>query len=82
LLRACDSGLNLGFKFPETSGDCPFNYTNFNATLIRAVLERVCGKPLQEIIKETLFNPLGMTETGYSTPPEEQRPSSFKKGVV
>ena len=34
LLRACDAGLNLGFKFPDTNGDCPFNYTNFNATLV------------------------------------------------
>ena len=80
LLRACDTGLSLGFKFPETSGDCPFNYTNFNATLVGAVLERVCGKPFQEVMKETLFNPLGLTETGYSTPSEEQRASSFKNG--
>jgi len=80
LLRACDAGLNLGFKFPETNGDCPFNYSNFNATLVGAVLERVCGKPFQEIMQETLFNPLGLTETGYSTPPEEQRASSFKNG--
>jgi len=82
LLRACAAGLNLGFKFPETSGDCPFNYTNFNATLIGAVLERVCEKPFQEIMQDALFNPLGMTETGYSTPIEEQRASSFKNGVV
>ena len=46
-----------------------------------AVLERVCRKPFQEIMQETLFNPLGMTETGYSTPPEENEHQVIK-GVV
>jgi CubicO group peptidase (beta-lactamase class C family) len=40
-------------------------YCNFNYTLLGEVVERISGKPFEEVARERLFGPLGMTSTDY-----------------
>ena len=36
------------------------------------LIEVIAGQPLQHFLSERLFGPLGMTDTGYSVPPEKR----------
>ncbi|MEO8600182.1 MAG: serine hydrolase domain-containing protein, partial [bacterium] len=40
--------------------------------VLGALLERLCGKPLDTILQERIFTPLGMPDTGFWVPPEQQ----------
>ncbi|MDO8770137.1 MAG: serine hydrolase domain-containing protein [Burkholderiaceae bacterium] len=40
--------------------------------VLGALIEAVSGQPLGEFLKQTIFQPLGMLETGFSVPPEQQ----------
>jgi CubicO group peptidase (beta-lactamase class C family) len=42
-----------------------FVYSDVNFELLGKVVERVSGKPLDRYVRETIFAPLGMTETTY-----------------
>jgi CubicO group peptidase (beta-lactamase class C family) len=54
-----------------TSGDLEFEpgskfvYDNSGYFLLGAIIERVTGKPYEEAVKERIFAPLGMTDSGY-----------------
>jgi CubicO group peptidase (beta-lactamase class C family) len=39
-------------------------------TLLGALLERAAGKPLGEILRQHIFEPLGMRDTGFMVPPK------------
>jgi CubicO group peptidase (beta-lactamase class C family) len=39
-----------------------YNYCGCSAVLLQAILRKVSGKPLDELAKETLFDPLGITD--------------------
>jgi CubicO group peptidase (beta-lactamase class C family) len=39
------------------------------STLQGALIERVCGRPLSDFLAERVFEPLGMTDTGFVVPP-------------
>ena len=53
------------------SGDLEFepgskyNYNNSGYFLLGAIIEKVTGKPYETVLKERIFEPLGMTNTGY-----------------
>jgi CubicO group peptidase (beta-lactamase class C family) len=53
------------------SGDLEFgpgtkwNYNNSGYFLLGAILERVTGKPYEQVLKERIFDPAGMKNTGY-----------------
>jgi len=53
------------------SGDLEFepatkwNYTNSGYFLLGAIVERVTGKPYEQVLKERIFDPVGMKSTGY-----------------
>ena len=44
-----------------------------------ALVERVTGRPLSEVMAERIFGPLGMTDTAFFTPPEKRsrRPAYY-----
>jgi len=53
------------------SGDLEFEpgtkyaYNNSGYFLLGAILEKVTGKPYEQVIKERIFDPLGMKDSGY-----------------
>ena len=53
------------------SGDLEFEpgskyaYNNSGYFLLGAIIERVTGKPYEQVLKENIFDPLGMKNTGY-----------------
>lgn len=42
-----------------------FSYNNSGYFLLGAILEKVTGKPYDQVLKENIFDPLGMKNTGY-----------------
>lgn len=42
-----------------------FNYSNSGYFLLGAIIEKVSGKPYEMVLKENIFDPLGMKNTGY-----------------
>ena len=53
------------------SGDLEFepgtkwNYNNSGYFLLGAIIEHVTGKPYEQVLKERIFDPVGMKNTGY-----------------
>lgn len=50
-------------KFTPGAG---WDYTPLNWVIVAAVLERLTGKPLAELVRQTVLQPLHMTRTGYA----------------
>lgn len=48
--------------FPPGSG---FYYSNKGFLYLQAVVEEVCGQPLEEVARELVFKPLGMSSTSF-----------------
>ncbi len=46
-----------------------WNYS-VSTDVIGAIIQRIEGKPLDQVFQERLFGPLGMTDTGFQVPPE------------
>lgn len=42
-----------------------FSYNNSGYFLLGAIIERVTGKPYEQVLKENIFEPLGMKNSGY-----------------
>ena len=42
-----------------------FHYSNSGYFLLGAIIEKVSGKSYEAFLKEAIFDPLGMTDTGY-----------------
>ena len=42
-----------------------FLYNNSGYFLLGAIIERVTGKPYEQVLQENIFNPVGMKNTGY-----------------
>jgi CubicO group peptidase (beta-lactamase class C family) len=45
-----------------------YEYSNLGYTLLAAIVERVSGVPFEQFLQERLFQPAGMTQTGYRLP--------------
>jgi CubicO group peptidase (beta-lactamase class C family) len=45
-----------------------FDYTDWNMMVLQQVVERVAGKPLDSLLAERVFGPLGMRDTGFNPP--------------
>lgn len=43
-----------------------FHYSDAGYCVIQQVIEDRCGKPFETVMKDTVFGPLGMTESGYA----------------
>ena len=54
-----------------TSGDLEFepgskfSYNNSGYFLLGAIIERITGKPYEQVLRERIFDPLGMKNSGY-----------------
>ncbi|MEO6353413.1 MAG: serine hydrolase domain-containing protein [Burkholderiaceae bacterium] len=85
LVKSCYSAAGVGG--PDTSNDSlidklgtlPLAYqpgTTWEYSratdVLGALLERLCGKPLDAVLAERIFRPLGMPDTGFWVPPEQQ----------
>ena len=42
-----------------------FNYSNSGYFLLGDIIEKVTGKPYEQVLKENILNPVGMKNTGY-----------------
>jgi CubicO group peptidase (beta-lactamase class C family) len=42
-----------------------FNYSNSGYFLLGAIIEKITGKPYEQVLKENVFDPVGMKNTGY-----------------
>ena len=42
-----------------------FSYNNSGYFLLGAIIEKVTGKPYEQVLKEQIFDPIGMKNTGY-----------------
>ncbi|MFC3739735.1 serine hydrolase domain-containing protein [Paractinoplanes deccanensis] len=60
----------------------PGSRWHYNAgTLILGVLlARAAGKPLGDLLRERVFEPLGMTSTGFSSPRAAELPTQYENG--
>lgn len=59
-LVALFSGLDLAFD-PGTK----WAYSNSNYILLGAIIEAVTGRPYDEVLRERILEPLGLSDTGY-----------------
>ncbi|NII28152.1 serine hydrolase [Pseudoflavitalea sp. X16] len=42
-----------------------WNYSNSGYMLLGYIIEKVAGKPYEQVVRERIFNPLGMTHSGF-----------------
>jgi len=42
-----------------------FSYDNGGYFILGAIVEKITGKPYEQVLKERIFDPLGMSDTGY-----------------
>lgn len=64
--------------FAREMGKCPLSFTpglrwmyGASADVLGAVIEIISGKKLSEFMREEIFEPLGMNDTGFWIPPEK-----------
>ena len=58
--------LEVFYRKPlEFSPGSRFSYSNSGYFLLGLIIEKVTGKPYEEFVKENIFNPLGMTHSGF-----------------
>ncbi|MCJ7827476.1 MAG: beta-lactamase family protein, partial [Demequinaceae bacterium] len=53
---------------PKNRGQ--FVYSNLGYTVLGAAIDRIAGKPFEEVLDEEIFTPLGVTSAGWGPPPE------------
>ena len=60
-----------------------FNYSNSGYILLGYIVEKVSGKPYETYLKENIFQPLGMSNTGYDdhSPIIKNRASGYSIGT-
>lgn len=52
---------------PRFEPGAQYEYSNTNTVLLGMVIERVAGAPLAEVLRERIFEPLGLSRTSYPT---------------
>jgi CubicO group peptidase (beta-lactamase class C family) len=77
------------FVKEQCSGDLEFEpgkqfaYNNSGYFILGAIIEKLSGKSYAEVLKENIFDPLGMKNTGYdlAEPILEKRASGYEKNL-
>ncbi|MCX6169695.1 MAG: serine hydrolase [Ignavibacteriales bacterium] len=61
-----------------------FEYDNSGYFILGAIIEKITGKSYEEVLKENIFEPLGMTNSGYdlSEPILLKRASGYEKTLT
>lgn len=75
---------------PQVEPGTKFVYTDVGYLVLAEIVRAVSGQPINEFAEEHIFQPLGMTETGYvpadnlraRTAPTEQRDGAWLRGAV
>lgn len=75
----------LAFAFSQPATDAPgkaYRYSNSNTILLALAAEAATGKSFANLLKEIVFDPLGMTSSGHGAEPElpEPHPSGYRYG--
>ncbi len=52
-------------KRPEFKPGAKFSYNNSGYYLLGLIIEKVSGKPYEQVMRETIFNPLKMSHSGF-----------------
>ncbi len=60
-----------------------FNYSNSGYVLLGAIIEKVSGKPYEQVLKDKIFIPLKMNNSGYdhNTTVLKNRATGYSKGL-
>jgi CubicO group peptidase (beta-lactamase class C family) len=53
---------------PETMPGARYSYTNDAFLILGSICEKLAGKPFEELLREQLFQPLGMSSCGFGEP--------------
>jgi uncharacterized protein YbbC (DUF1343 family) len=75
---------------PQTPVGSAFKYSDVNFIVLGEIVGRVSGMPLDQFAKRNIFEPLGMSQTGYrpaesvklNCAPTEQREGRWMRGEV
>lgn len=59
-----------------------FNYSNTNYVLLGLVLEKVSGKPIAELYRERIIQPLGLTDTAFPDLADRSLPDPRSHGYT
>jgi CubicO group peptidase (beta-lactamase class C family) len=62
----------LGYPLAFKPGDGR-SYSNTGFSLLAVIIENVSGEPYEQYVREHLFKPAGMKETGYYIPRDQRR---------
>jgi CubicO group peptidase (beta-lactamase class C family) len=66
-------------KPPATPPGSKYVYTNSGYTIAGAMCEKVTGTPYETLIKQRLFDPLGMKSAGFGAPAQPNQPRGHGK---
>ena len=55
---------------------------NTSAQVLGVVLARASGRPLESVLRERIFEPLGMTDTGFTVPPSNAAGSPPRTSLI
>lgn len=67
---------------PYFEPDDGFHYSNTNYLLLGLIAEQIEQKPLREIFRDRLFDPLNLTETSYPAPDDASLPLPYSRGYM
>jgi D-alanyl-D-alanine carboxypeptidase len=75
--------LELAFSKPSHSApDAAFYYSNTNTVLLGLIAEKLDGKPLDEVLHDRLFGPLGMRNTLLPKTTSNEIPQPHTRGYL
>jgi len=60
--------LEVALKSPPGTA---YEYSDLNLIMLGVLVERVSGRPLDQLVSEAITGPLGMADTGYNPPAEQ-----------
>ncbi|NMO89850.1 serine hydrolase [Actinomycetospora sp. TBRC 11914] len=66
-------------EFPPGAG---YDYSNTNYALLGLVVEKVCGKPLDQAFRDRLFGPRGLTRTSLPATTDSSIPAPSSHGYM
>ncbi|ASN51311.1 serine hydrolase [Sinomonas sp. R1AF57] len=76
-----DELLKVAFSHaPTFDPGAKWEYSNTNTVLLGTIAEKLDGKPLEQIFRDRLFTPLGLTETQLPAPDSSAIAAPFARG--
>lgn len=67
---------------PEFDPGTEFQYSNTNTDLLGLVLEQVTGKPIDELYRERIIEPLGLREISFPEAADSSLPEPHARGYT